>query len=80
MIELTMEEFMLWVIGVPLLGIGLYSILAGLKRRATIRAAQLKIVCCRVCGNLYRDRSRERSPQCPGCGRANDRGKSRRLG
>ncbi|MBT8036023.1 MAG: hypothetical protein KJO21_00635 [Verrucomicrobiae bacterium] len=80
MIELTMEEFMLWVIGVPILVIGFYGIIAGLKRRAAIRTAQSQIVCCRVCGHLYRDRSRERSPQCPGCGRANHRGESRRLG
>ncbi len=80
MIELTMEEFMLWVVGFPLVAIGLYSIITGLKRRSMIRASQWQIIRCRVCGNLYQDRSRDRSPQCPDCGRANDRGESRRLG
>jgi len=80
MIELTMEEFILWVIGVPILGVIFYSLIAGIRRSAKIRANRLQIVSCRVCGNLYKDRSRERSPDCPECGRANDRGESRRLG
>lgn len=80
MIELTLEEFILWVIGVPLLGIGLYSFFAGMKRRSIIRGIQQYIVRCRACGYVYQDRSRERSPECPECGRGNDRGDSRRLG
>jgi len=80
MIELTMEEFILWVIGVPILSIGLYSLFAGMKRRSVIRAAWLQIVRCRACGHIYKDRTRERSPECPECGRSNDRGDSRRLG
>lgn len=80
MIELTMEEFILWVIGVPLLSIGFYSLVTMLKRRAVIRTIQSHIIRCRVCGKLYQDRSRDKSPECPECGRANDRGDSRRLG
>lgn len=80
MIELTMEEFILWVIGVPLLSIGFYTLFAGIKRRSAIRARKAQIVRCRACGHVYQDRSRDRSPECPECSRSNDRGDSRRLG
>lgn len=80
MIELTMEEFVLWAVCVPLLGIGIYSAVAGYRRRARARQARHNIIRCRVCGHLYQDRSRERFPPCPECRRPNDRGRSRRLG
>ncbi|MGB1875050.1 MAG: hypothetical protein ACPH5P_06005 [Akkermansiaceae bacterium] len=80
MIELTMEELALWLVGVPLLGIGFAVLLATLRRRARIRARKRNIVTCRVCGHVYKDTTRERHPQCPECGRTNERGGSRRLG
>ncbi len=80
MIELTMEEFILWVIGIPLLGIGFYTLIAGIRHRAAIRAARQLVLSCRACGTLYPDRSREKFPKCPYCGRPNERGRSRRLG
>lgn len=80
MIELTLEDFILWAIGVPLVGIAVYTVFVGLSRRSHIRAAKNQVITCRVCGHIYQDRSREKSPPCPQCGRANDRGRSRRLG
>lgn len=80
MIELTLEEFLLWLVGVPLLSIGFFILIAKMKRRSTIRARQKQILCCAACGNVYQSRSRERFPQCPECGRLNERGSSRRLG
>lgn len=80
MIDLTMEEFILWMVCVPMVMIGAYSFLASMKRRAIIRSARRQIVSCRVCGHLYIDRSREQDPLCPECGRANERGRSRKLG
>lgn len=80
MIELTLEEFLLWVVGVAMLIIGFYTLGAAIKRRSTIRARRLQIIRCRACGHVYQNRSRDRSPECPECGRANDRGDSRRLG
>lgn len=80
MIELTIEDFILWMISLPMVMIGLHAIWANMKRRASINSARRHIVNCRVCGNLYQDRSRERHPACPECGRANQRGRSRRLG
>ncbi len=80
MIDLTMEEFILWLVCVPIMMVGVFSFLSGLIRRSVVRAAQRHIVTCRVCGHLYQDRSRERDPECPECGRTNERGRSRRLG
>jgi len=75
MIELTLEDFILWAISVPLVGIGLYTLFVGLRRRSKIRAAKVNVLCCRVCGHLYQDRSREKFPVCPECGRPNERGR-----
>ncbi len=80
MIELTIEELILWMISVPIVMVGLFTLIASLRRRAVLRAARHHIVTCRICGHLYMDRSRERDPSCPECGRANGRGRSRRLG
>ena len=80
MIELTMEEFLLWLVGVPLLGIGFFILLAKIKKRSNIRARQKQILHCNGCGCIYQNRDRERSPKCPEYGRANERGSSRRLG
>jgi rRNA maturation endonuclease Nob1 len=80
MIDLTMEEFALWLVGVPLLGIGFAVFMAVLGRRTKIRARKREIVTCGVCGHIYKDTSKERLPECPECGRSNNRGNSRRLG
>ena len=80
MIDLTMEDFILWMIGVPLVGIGLVTLISGMKRRARKRGLRQQIVRCRVCGHLYKDKSRDKFPECPECDSVNERGKSRRLG
>ena len=80
MIELTLEELSLWLLGVPLLGIGMVVFLATLNRRAKVRLRKREIVTCRVCGHVYKDQTKEHRPECPECGRPNDRGDSRRLG
>jgi len=80
MIDLTMEEFILWMISVPIVMVGISFVLMALRRRSSVRAARQITVTCRVCGCLYHDVSQERDPVCPECGRTNDRGRSRRLG
>lgn len=80
MIDLTMEDFILWMIGVPLVGIGLVTLISGMKRRARKRGLRQQIVRCRICGHLYKDKSRGKFPECPECDSVNERGKSRRLG
>lgn len=80
MIDLTMEDFILWMISVPMVIVGLFTFLSILKRRSAVKAARRHIVSCRICGNLYVDRTKELSPSCPECGRANERGRSKKFG
>lgn len=80
MIELTLEEFILWVVCTPIVGIGLYTAFMGLRSSSRVRKAKNHVISCRGCGHLYQDRSRDKDPVCPNCGRANERGRSRRLG
>lgn len=80
MIELSMEDFILWMIGAPLVAIGLVSLLAGMRRRSRKRTLHKQIVRCRICGHMYKDQTRERIVECPECGRPNEKGGSRRLG
>ena len=80
MIDLTMEDFILWMISVPMVIVGLFTFLSLLKRRAAKKLTRRHIVNCRICGNLYVDRTREFSPSCPECGRANERGRSKKFG
>lgn len=80
MIELTLEDFFLWMVGAPIVFLGLYSILVGASRRSRNKKARNNVINCRVCSYVYQDRSKEKSPICPACDRANDRGRSRRLG
>ncbi len=80
MIDLTIEELILWMISVPFVMVGIGFISASLRRRAAVRSAQRKIITCRVCGHLYRDLSQDDEAECPKCGRVNERGRSTRLG
>lgn len=80
MIELTIEELILWVIGVPLIFIGLMALVNMMKGLEEKRKSKNKLIRCRACGYVYQDASREKSPHCPDCGRSNDRGESKRLG
>ena len=80
MIDMTMEDFLLWVIGVPMVGIALVTLIAGMRQRARKRGLKQQIVRCRICGHLYKDKSREKFPDCPECESMNERGRSRRLG
>ena len=75
-----MEEFLLWGVGIPLVAVALVTVIAGFRRRGRKRGLRLEIIRCRICGHLYKDKTRERFPGCPECGSANERGKSRRLG
>ena len=80
MIDLSMEEFLLWVIGVPMVIIGLVAVGRSMKHRARKRSLRREIVRCRVCGYLYKDKTRERYCECPVCSSMNERGEARRLG
>jgi len=80
MIDLALEEFILWIISVPMVVVGCMVFISGWRRRAVLKAARRHIVTCHVCGFIYQDRGRDRAPACPECGRANERGPTKRLG
>ena len=80
MIDLTMEEFLLWVIGVPMVVVAVVTLLRGITVRARKRSLQQEIIRCRICGYLFKDKTREKYCECPECDSINERGKSRRLG
>lgn len=80
MIDLTMEDFLLWVIALPMVGIGVVTLLRGMTMRARKRSLQQEIIRCRICGYLFKDKGREKYCACPECESMNERGKSRRLG
>ena len=80
MIDLSFEELILWIISVPIVMVGCIVIISRLRRRAVLKSVRRHIVTCHVCGFIYQDRSRDRAPECPECGRANERGPSKRLG
>lgn len=80
MIDMTMEDFLLWAAGAPLVGIAVVTVVGRMRKRARKRALRREIVECRICGHLYKDATRDRLPGCPECGSANERGAPRRLG
>ena len=80
MIDMTMEDFLLWAIGVPLVGIAFVTMIGGMRKRARKRSLRQEIVLCRICGHVYQDKTREKFPECPECESVNERGKSHRLG
>jgi len=80
MIDLTIEELILWMVGVPLIWVGMYLLLYQVKHYFHRRQKKREIITCRICGNVYRDTSREKMPPCPVCDRLNYRGDPRRLG
>lgn len=80
MIDLSLEEFILWIISVPIVMVGFLVFVSAWRRRLAVKSARRCIVTCHVCGFIYQDRSRDRAPICPECDRANERGPTKRLG
>lgn len=80
MIELTIEDFILWVVGIPIVAIGLFYFFVSIRRRKKAHYAKQEIIRCRGCGFLFQNKTREKAPECPECGRKNDRGSCTKFG
>lgn len=80
MIELTMEDLLLWMLGVPLISIGIYSLFSALRTHKTEKKESAEISSCRICGHLFRERRRDKIVDCPACGCKTERARTRRLG
>jgi Zn finger protein HypA/HybF involved in hydrogenase expression len=78
--DLTLADFVWFV----LLGSsGLVVLLAVVSRslhaRSEARSQENRVI-CRLCLHAFEDHSHERIVNCPQCGAANEKGRSRRLG
>lgn len=78
--ELTLADFVLYVvlgcfILVPVLAVVSRTLHGRVERRALGNR-----VICRLCLHAFEDGSHVRAVDCPVCGAANEKGRSRRLG
>ncbi|MBK1792833.1 hypothetical protein [Persicirhabdus sediminis] len=80
MINLTLEQFSLYAVILSCAVIFLGGTIRRLRHRQLRRSRRRKFIRCRICGLAYTDYSAARDPECPHCGRLNDRGRTRRLG
>lgn len=80
MIELTLDQFFVGAMFLAFLGAGI-SVYAHRRRdRRRARAIQRRSIRCRICGRVYPHSGGLGAEECPACGRANFRGRDRRLG
>jgi len=79
-IELKFEELALTIFTLALLSVAFLQISHKSRERKQRRRAKLQIIQCPVCGEVFEDKTQERRPECPGCGRKTLRGNDRSLG
>ncbi len=80
MIEMNFEEFSLFIISGSILTMGLLMLINFFRTRSHHRKRFYQVVQCPVCGNIFDDRSSEKMPECPCCGRKTIRGYDKSLG
>jgi predicted RNA-binding Zn-ribbon protein involved in translation (DUF1610 family) len=80
MIELTLTELAAWAIGAAMVLVALFSWISRWSSRNAERRSLRRRVTCRLCQLVVEDESRGRIFECPHCGAANERGRSRSLG
>lgn len=80
MIELTIEEFALWVISVSLIFIGLLVVARSSRDSQVSRRRRRAILHCPICNHLFEDVGGEKLVNCPQCGRPTQRGRDKSLG
>jgi len=78
--ELTLGEFTLYVVTGAFLLVPLLSFISRTLHARVEKRAQADVVICRLCLHAFEDRSHVGIVSCPGCGAANEKGRSRRLG
>jgi hypothetical protein len=78
--ELTLADFVVYVLmGSCALVLLCTLVSRTLHARAESRSLAHRVI-CRLCLYAYEDRGHARIVQCPQCGAANEKGRSRRLG
>ncbi len=78
--ELTLGEFTLYVVVATFVLVPLLSFVSRRLHARVEKRAQADVVICRLCLHAFEDRSHVSIVHCPGCGAANEKGRSRRLG
>ncbi len=78
--DLTLADFVLFLLlGTSGLVVVFSVISRTLHNRAEAQALARRVI-CRLCLHAFETREREKVVDCPHCGAANERGRSRRLG
>ena len=78
--DLSLADFVLFVVfGACMLVMFFTLVSRTLHARAESRSLAHRVV-CRLCLHAFEDASHGRVVQCPACGAANEKGRSRRLG
>lgn len=80
MIEITLQDLMLWSISISLIVIGLLRIFSKFRRWVKRKSQRKNIVYCNVCVSYFHDDSEEKYVKCPSCKREMTRGRKRKLG
>ncbi len=78
--DLTLADFVLFLLlGTSALVVLLSAASRTLHNRAEARSLARRVI-CRLCLHAFETRERAKIVDCPHCGVANERGRSRRLG
>jgi hypothetical protein len=75
MIDLTLTEFAVAVVGASLLWVVAAVAVSRWSNANAERRALRDRVVCRICCHVFEERSRLRVVECPECGAANERGR-----
>ena len=78
--ELTLADFVFYVLMGSFTLVVLFTVISRtLNARAESRSLANRVI-CRLCLHAFEDTSHVESVDCPICGAANEKGRSRRLG
>ena len=78
--DLTLADFVLFTLfGSLALVVGFTLVSRAVRIRVETRSMARRVV-CRLCLHAFEDSSRQKIIDCPHCGAANEKGRSRRLG
>lgn len=80
MIELTLTELALAVVGLAMGLVVFFTLVSRWKHAAAERRSGQRRLVCRECGHAWEDERGERIVECPECGVRNRRGRDLRLG
>lgn len=80
MIELSLAEFFVGALGLAFLGSAVSVYVDRRRDHRRARAIRRRTLRCRICGWVFPHSGSAGTQECPGCGRANQPGRDRRLG